>query len=738
MSERTTPRHTDALKAVEKAVKTEFEESHFLLGFDEYLQQLENNAEAQLRGSGEYLADMFDFYGKNEATGRFKIFDEPTESRSISVIGHDDVQARIYKTLRSFSRQGGNNKLILLHGPNGSAKTSIIHAIMGGIEKYSREPEGAVYTFSWIFPVERYTKGGIGITSPKAGREPIRTYAKLPDEEIACRIPSDMKDHPLLLIPVTERLAFLKKLLGDSKAETLWKQAPQSLTHGQLSHRSKQIVDALLTSYQGDLAQVLMHVQVERFHYSRRYRAGLVTVEPQMHVDAQYQQITLGRGYSSLPSSLQGLNLFNLSGDLVDGNRGLVEYSDLLKRPIDAFKYLLVACETGSVNVGSAIAYLDTVMIGSTNELQLDAFKEFPDFTSFKGRIELIQVPYLLSFSDEARIYENDIQRIADDKHVAPHTAWAIALWSVLSRLKKPNAVNYSSQVGNIVSKLTPLEKARFYDSLEIPSQLSPEEKKMLKSSQQEIRDEYRNVPYYEGRMGASAREIKSILGDAAHDSNFECLSPLGVFKRLDEFVKHVTEHEFLRQEVKDTYHDSHEFIQVVNQEYLSRIDHEVRDSIGLYDLKQWEDFLKKYVLHISLVLKKEKTKNPITGQLEDPDFALIDEFEKIADAPTEPEAKQMFRQNIISQVGVWSLDHPNQPVIYAKVFPDFWRKLEKHYYESQKALLVKMRNALLDYGAEDEAAELARKTVENMKKNQGYCEHCAREVIIYLMRQRY
>src|SRR6185503_15111782 len=116
--------------------------------------------------------------------------------------------------------------------------------------------------------------------------------------------------------------------------------------------------------------------------------------------------------------SLQGINLFSLTGDLVDGNRGVVEFSDLLKRPVDSFKYLLTACETGSVNVGPSIAYLDGVFLGTANEIQLDAFKEFPDFTSFKARIELIRTPYLLSASQECQIYDSQIGQFTTEKHV--------------------------------------------------------------------------------------------------------------------------------------------------------------------------------------------------------------------------------------------------------------------------------------------------------------------------------
>jgi predicted Ser/Thr protein kinase len=748
----------EVLGSIDLLVKKEFDSNRRILSYDEYLALVGENPRMQTRGSSAYVADMMDHFGRDQskkpdASGqlplpRFKLFDLPIDSMASQVVGQEVVQNHIYRTLRTFSRQGVNNKLILLHGPNGSAKSSIAHALMGGMERYARETSaGASYSFNWIFPVDRVTKGGIGINTPAyssaRGSEAKQSFAKLNDDEIAARIPCEMRDHPLLMIPQETRKEFLSKLVGDKQASEIWEQMPHYLSQGDLCHRCKQIFDVLLTANGGDYRKVLNHIQVERVYFARRYRRGLVTIEPQMHVDAQYHQLTYNKSMGQLPATLQSLNLFSLTGDLVDGNRGLLEYSDLLKRPVDSFKYLLGACETGSVNVGNSIAYVDTVMIGSTNEVQLDAFKEFPDFTSFKARIELVRVPYLMAAGEEQKIYASQLTQMAGEKHLAPHVAWAAGLWAVLTRLKKPNSINYPPNVSTLVSNLTPLEKARLYDSGEVPPNLSLEDRKLLRANLRKLKEEYSNIPYYEGRMGASAREVKSILFDAAQNPEFPCLSPLALLRELEEFVKRVSEYEFLKQDIKDGFHDSTEFINSVRGEYLTHVDREVRDSIGLYDSAQWEEFLKRYVQAISLVLKKEKQKNPITGKMEDPDMALIDELEKIVEAPADPQEKDLFRQNVISQIGVWSLDHRGEAVVYANVFKDFWGKLEKHYFESQKQLLTKMHDALLvfDRGESDttsEGGKLAQQTIANMKAKQGYCDHCAKEVILFLMRSRY
>lgn len=60
------------------------------------------------------------------------------------------------------------------------------------------------------------------------------------------------------------------------------------------------IYDALLKNYKGKHADVLKHIRVERFPISKRYSTAAVTIEPQIHVDARMQQITMDKRLQSL------------------------------------------------------------------------------------------------------------------------------------------------------------------------------------------------------------------------------------------------------------------------------------------------------------------------------------------------------------------------------------------------------------------------------------------------------
>ena len=155
---------SQALKDLETASKKSFAAEQTLLGFSEYLAILLERPEQQTRGSAKYAQDMMDHFGKipdptSPGEFRFHLFDEKVGEHDRRVVNLVGVQNQIYRALKTFHRQGLNNKLLLLHGPNGSAKTSMLHAIMGGLERYSKERDGATYTFNWIFPVEKINKG---------------------------------------------------------------------------------------------------------------------------------------------------------------------------------------------------------------------------------------------------------------------------------------------------------------------------------------------------------------------------------------------------------------------------------------------------------------------------------------------------------------------------------------------------------------------------------------------------
>jgi serine protein kinase len=743
------------LSTVGNGVKGAFVESRSILSFDEYLQVFVDAPRLQARSSAQYLRDVLDHFGSEERetpvgkVRRWLLFDLPFEpdARAARVAGHEEVQLALYRALGTFVRSGRVNKLVLLHGPNGSAKSSIVSALVRGMEAYSRTQEGALYRFHWVFPSERKLKGGGGLGfGPRAESGELASFAHLEGDALDARLSCPMKDHPLLLVPKEERRKLLEQHCRPSSREGARETdfvLSDYLLDGQPCHTCRQLHDALLSAYQGDWLKVLRHVQVERFYVSARYQEAAVTVEPQLSVDAGYRQVTADRSAAQLPPSLHTVSLFEPQGPLVAANRGVIEYSDLLKRNPEAFKYLLGTSETGRVSLDQFVLQLDVVLLASANEKQLAAFKEMPEFASFKGRLELVRVPYLRRASVEREIYDRQITSPAVGKHVAPHATQVAALWAVLTRLKRPIPERYQGELRELVEDLAPLEKLRLYDSGEAPDRLSLAEAKVLKKHAPDLFRESEVYPNYEGRSGASAREIKTALFNAGQAPDAACLTPLVVLAELEALCKDKSVHEFLQQEVVDGYHDHEQFVRVAEAEYLDTIDEEIRDSMGFVSESQYRELFVRYVTLVSHWVKGEKLKNPVTGEYEAPDEQRMVEVEKIV-MPTGEDRKN-FRRSLISAIGAFRLDHPDGAEIeYVAIFPDLFRRLRDHYFEERKRQLRKSREDVLRYlsderGSLDEKARLrVEGALNTLRERYGYCEHCAKDAVLFLLRRRY
>ena len=723
-----------------------------VMSFAEYLTLFERNMHHQVRSAAQYLRDVFDYYGTTPIHGtrgaltHWRLFDCPWDGGRDSLKGQEEVQASVYRLLANFARQGRTNRLILLHGPNGSAKSTFVACLQRALENYSTLEDGALYRFNWIFPSQHGGKGGIGFgSSDPESPANQETYAYLEDDRVESKIVDELRDHPILLVPRSQRRAWIESTLKDEMAGGF--RPARGLLEGDLSHRNRQIFEALLVSYQGDLARVLRHVQVERFFISRRYRQALATVEPQLAVDARVRQLTMDRSLASLPPALQSLTLFEFSGELVDGNRGLLDYDDLLKRPLDAFKYLLGVVEDGMTSLEVASLAVDTVFLATSNENTLGAFKEIPEFQSFKGRMELVRAPYQIDRRLEQQIYDAHMGEVTGaraERHEAPHVTWVAALWAVLTRMRKPNPEKYPEPLVGLVGRLTPLDKALLYAG-EVPAGFSPEDQEELRAGVEAIARESDSYPHYEGRFGASPREMTLLLMNAAQSAKWKCVSPFAVLEELEELIRAVSVYEFLRQEpMPGGFHDHQKFIAEVHERLIDRIDDEVRTSMGLVEERRYLEQFERYVTQASYWVKREKYHNPVTGQDEDADEELMAEVERTLHVEASRARAGAFRREIIAKIGAWSVDHPDQKPDYEQIFPRPLAELREAFFTDRKKVVSKINEDILVYLVDGpgrmlpDAAQAARRTLDTLTSRFGYCEHCAKDAVLALVRRRY
>ena len=751
------------LREIEERQALEFAARRQVLSFDAYIALFVASPRRQLRTAPEYIRDCMLHFGTTtiERPGvtetRYRLFDCPWQDGKDRVVGQEGVQQTLFRLLQNFIRERRVTRLLMLHGPNGSAKSSLIECLGMGLENYSTTDEGAVYRFNWVFPTSKVSKKRLGFGDTR--RESLQSFAFLDDDDVDARVPADLRDHPILLIPREDRRALIQQLTDSGQLTgRLGANEPvaEYFLDGDLSPRSRAIYDALMNAYHGDMQRVLQHVQVARFTYSRRYRQGLVTIEPQMHVDAGIRQVTMDTSMASLPPSLRHLSLFEPIGDLVDANRGIVHYNDLLKRPIDAFKYLLATCEKGTVALSNAILHLDTVMLATSNEAHLTAFKEYADFASFKGRMDLVRMPYLVDFGTERCIYDEHLRAASLDGRVVPHATLVLALWAVLTRLKRPRPEVHDPRVREILARLTPFEKAELYGTGKIPRHASADEGRELVAAIPALLDEGADAPGAEGLTGASPREMKQVLLNVLQDPEHWGLSPLGVLTELREHVKLRSVYEYLQQKPDDAYFGHEGFIDEIHAHWLDIVDSELHLAMGLVDEHRYEELFARYLLHVSYLQKNEKVYNEKTKTYEAPDASLMQELEQIwvVQGPVD-----RFRGDLVSRVGAWRVEHPGDPIPWRQLFPKLISTLEEDYYTKQKARVTRQLNDCLAVlqsdkqsdkaGVRDDAAGLlaamsasdiarARETLAQFQAVNAYPAEALSETLVELRKRRY
>src|SRR5438270_12598690 len=120
----------DSLAQIGQEVRDSYTRNKRVMSFDEFFQLFLARPEQYARNAAQYLKDVFDHFGTEEVKTprgtltRWKLFDVGFDGGRDRLIAQEEVQGRVYRVISNFVREGAINKLVLLHGPNGSAKST--------------------------------------------------------------------------------------------------------------------------------------------------------------------------------------------------------------------------------------------------------------------------------------------------------------------------------------------------------------------------------------------------------------------------------------------------------------------------------------------------------------------------------------------------------------------------------------------------------------------------------------
>ena len=594
----------DLLKQISSRQSAEaFRLENWQGSFDEYLDIVRNNPEVT-RTAHQRIYDMIMAYGtypvdegRREGQIRYTFFDDPENNGNDAIFGLTDTLMQLVNVFRSAAlKYGSERRVLLLHGPVGSSKSTIARLLKRGLERYARKPEGALYTFGW----------------------------KEDDGSISW---DPMHGEPLLLVPNAYREEIAASFNEGRDPD---KQYCVEI-NGDICPLSRFYFKERLEKCDGDWTKVMQSVVVRRFFLSEQDRIGIGTFQPKDEKNQDSTELTGDINYRKIAEygSESDPRAFNFDGEFNVANRGMIEFIEVLKLDV-AFLYdLLGASQEHKIKPKKfAQTDIDTVIVGHTNEPEYRKLQSNEFMEALRDRTVKIDVPYVTKLSNELHIYEKDYnERRVRGKHIAPHTLEVAATWAVLTRLEEPKHHG-----------LTLLQKLKLYNGKTLPGFTTENIEQLRKEAK------------HEGLQGISPRYVQDKISNAlVNNADATCINPFMILNELENGLKH---HSLIpNEETRESYR---RLISVVTEEYTDIVKNEVQRAIAA-DEEALTRLCGNYIDNVKAFTQRERVRNRFTGQDEQPDERLMRSIEERIDIPET--RKEDFRREIMNYIGALSLD---------------------------------------------------------------------------------
>ena len=654
----------------------EFQELHWSGSFDDYLDLVKQNPDV-CRTSFQRVYDMVlaagwtEYVDNKKKVVHYSFFDDEPDGGKDGIFGLDLPLMKLVHVLKAAAYQYGPEKrVVLLHGPVGSSKSTIARLLKKGLERYTRSAEGALYTFDWV---------------------------DIKDEEGVSVIASPMHEDPLKLIPPEWRDRALNAL-NPTKSKY-----PISIK-GELNPHCRFMFAKLLKQYDGDWSRVMNnHIQIKRVVFSEQDRVGIGTFQPKDEKNQDSTELTGDINYRKIAiyGSDSDPRAFNFDGEFCVANRGLIEFVEILKLDV-AFLYdLLGATQEHRIKPKKfAQTDIDEVIIGHTNEAEYRKLLNNEFMEALRDRTIKIDIPYITKVKEEIKIYQKDF---ADEKvagvHVAPHTLEVAAMWAVLTRLEDPKKHN-----------LTRVQKMKLYDG-----------KTLAGYTQDNIKELRKEAPN-EGLRGISPRYIQDKISNAlvAEKGGAAHINPFIVMNELESGLR---THSLINSE--DERKEYRELLSYVREEYADIVKNEVQRAISA-DEEAVARLCSNYIDNVKAYTQKEKVRNPYTGRDEEPDERLMRSIEEKIDIPEN--RKDDFRREIMNYIGALAIDGKSFDF---RTNERLHKALELKLFEDQKDT-IKL-TSLVSNVVDRETQEKIDVVKNRLMKNYGYNEESATDVLNYV-----
>jgi serine protein kinase len=656
-----------------------YQDLHWEGSLPEYLEMVQREPRLA-RNAFQRLYDMIESFGtrryteyKKEIT-HYRFFDDPIGGGRDAIFGLDLPLMKLVQVLKAAAMgYGPERRVLLLHGPVGSSKSTIARLLKRGLEHYSRTPEGALYTYSWV---------DAEVDLPEAGAGHV--------------MPCPMHEDPLRLVPAD----FRRELIDELNARLAEDRRIQ--LDGELCPACRHVYNGLMQRYEGDWSRAIEHVRVRRLLLSEQDRVGIGTFQPKDEKNQDSTELTGDINYRKIAiyGSDSDPRAFNFDGEFNVANRGLIEFIEVLKLDV-AFLYdLLSASQEHKIKPKKfAQTDIDEVIIAHTNEPEYRRLQSNEYMEALRDRTVKINIPYITKLDEEIKVYERDFNRERiQGKHLAPHTIEIAAMWAVLTRLEEPKKLNLSR-----------LQKLRLYQGRSLPGFTEDNVKELRKETERE------------GMSGISPRYIQDKISNClVQDIEERCVNPFMVMKELESGLRHHTL--IASEEQKEEYRH---LLAVVREEFEDIVKNEVQRAIS-GDEDALQRLCGNYIDNIKAYTQREKVRNRYTGEYEEPDERLMRSIEEKISIPET--RKEDFRREIMNYIGALAVDGKRFDF---RTNERLQKALELKLFEDQKdsIKLTSLVSNVLDAGAQEKIDVVKARMI----RDYGYCDICSTDVLNFV-----
>ena len=580
---------------------------------------------------------------------------------------------------------GTERRVLLLHGPVGSSKSTICRLFKRGLERYSQTDVGAWYSYKWV-------------NLPYKPEDPDAVYTT-----DVCYAP--MNENPLKLMPTKMRLAFLEQLnkkMIDEASEDEREGVYKLICEGDLNPRCKLFMTELLKKYNGDWMKVVNeHIRVIRRTHSEIDRIGIGTFQPKDEKNQDSTELTGDMNFAKIGhfGADSDPRAFNYDGEFEVANRGMFECIEMLKLQTEFLYDFLGASQEHQIKPKKfSQIVVDELIVAHTNGPEYEKLKNNQFMEALRDRTVKIDVPYLLRWSDEIKVLMQDYGPGKVKQHIMPHTLEIAALFAILTRLHDDKD-----------SKLDLRDKAKLYDGRSLPG--------WTEDSVKELQDKY---PTEGMDTGVSARYVQGKISNCLTRKKY-----VNVFHVMSELKQGLSNSSLITQ-VEDI--KRYEFCAELAIKELDEIlKNEVQRAL-VADEKAIERLCNKYIDNVIAYVNDEKMEHPITGEKMAPDERLMRSIEEKNGIPEQ--GCDDFRRSLAAFIGTLA---SRQKTFKWDSNPELKRALEAKVFEDVKDTIklsaLTKEAAELDPDLQEKIDAIKTRLI----KQYGYNQQSATDVLDYV-----